>query len=165
MEELWRDNSPLSTPSPASQGLDGGGNGKGKRILDNFSSDPNKRSKINSCKKMGSAAMMYEKLDTMLELIISKKKAREVERLERKERRQAKEINNKNASVDDGAPSVPDALAKICALPHFDPVHPVFIFACDLVEDPQKRMILFGLPNDDARAQWLTYLYEKYGKK
>ena len=70
-QELWQDDSPLSTPSPASQGLDGGGNGKGKRVLDNFSSDPNKRLKINGRKKMGSAAMMYEKLDTMLEIIIS----------------------------------------------------------------------------------------------
>ncbi|KAJ8428139.1 hypothetical protein Cgig2_011512 [Carnegiea gigantea] len=55
--------------------------------------------------------------------------------------------------------------AKICALLHFDPMHLVLIFACELVQDPQKRMILFGLPNDDSRGQWLTYLYEKYGKK
>jgi len=83
-------------------------------------------SKINGRKRMGSAAMMYEKLDTMLKIIISEKKAREIKRLERRERRQTKEMNNKNASVDDGAPSVPDALTKICAFPHFDPMHPVF---------------------------------------
>ena len=47
-------------------------------------------------------------------------------------------MNNKNVSGDDGAPSVPDALAKICALPHFDPLHPVFMFACELVEDHKK---------------------------
>ena len=44
-------------------------------------------------------------------------------------------------------------------------MHLVFIFACELVEDPKKRMMSFGLPDDDARAQWLTYLYEKYDKK
>ena len=109
--------------------------------------------------------MLYEKLDAMMEVIISEKKAREDEREERREKRQREEMNKKNGSGDDGAPSGPDALAKICALPHFDPLHPVFMFACELVEDPQKRMILFGLPNDDSRAQWLTYLYDKYGKK
>jgi len=44
-QELWLDDSPLSTPSPAFQGLDGGGNEKFKRILDNFSLDPNKKVK------------------------------------------------------------------------------------------------------------------------
>jgi len=65
-------------------------------------------------------------------------------------------MNNQSESVDSGTPSVPDALAKICSLPQLDPMHPVFIFACKLIEDPQKTMILFGLPNDDSRVQWLT---------
>jgi len=164
-QELWHDDSPVSTPPPLSQGVDGGGNRKGKRKLENLSMDPNKSAKTNGPKRMRSAAMMYEKLDAMLEVIISEKKAREVEREERREIRQRKEMNNKNESGDNGAPNVPDAFAKICALPHFDPLHPVFMFACELVGDPQKRMILFGLPNDDSRAQWLTYLYDKYGKK
>ena len=73
-------------------------------------------------------------------------------------------MNNNDASGDDVA-NVFDALAKIYVLPHSNPIHPVFIFASELVKDPQKRMILFGLPNDDSRAQWLTYLYDKYGKK
>ena len=114
--------------------------------MKNFSSNPNKSAKTIGPKRMGSAAMMYEKLDAILEVIILEKKAREVEReetrvesLERRDKRQRKQINNKNASIDDGASSVPDALAKICALPHFDPMHPVFIFACELVEDPQKK--------------------------
>ena len=59
----------------------------------------------------------------------------------------------------------PDALAKICALPRLDPIHLMLFYACELLEDPQIRMILFGLPNDNSRAQWLTYLYEKYGNK
>ena len=67
-------------------------------------------------------------------------------------------MNNLSGSVDSGAPSVPDTLAKICALPHFDPMHLVFIFACELIEDSQKRMILFDLLNDDSRVQRLTYL-------
>ncbi|KAJ8420112.1 hypothetical protein Cgig2_021547 [Carnegiea gigantea] len=164
-QELWHDDSPISTPPPISQGVDGGRNGKGKRKLENLSVDPNKSAKTNGPKRMRSAAMMYEKLDAILEVIISKKKAREVEREERREKRQRKEMNNKNASGDDGAPSVPDALAKICALPHFDPLHLVYMFACELMEDPQKRTILFDLPNDDSRAQRPTYLYDKYGKK
>ena len=48
-------------------------------------------------------------------------------------------MNNKNASGDDEAPSVFDTLAKICVLPHFNRMHLVFIFACELVEDPQKK--------------------------
>jgi len=70
-------------------------------------------------------------------------------------------MNNQSGSVYSGAHSVPHALVKICALPHFDPVHPVFIFACKLIENPHKRMVLFGLPNNDSKVQWLTYLYEK----
>ena len=140
--------------------------------MENFCLDPKKSAKTNGPRRIGSTIMMYEKLDTMLEVIISEKKAREVEkgerrveRLRRREKRQRKKMNNKNASVNDGASSVPDALAKICVLPTFDPMNPVFIFACELVEDPQKRIILFGLPNDDSNVQWLTYFYEKYGKK
>ncbi|KAJ8432807.1 LOW QUALITY PROTEIN: hypothetical protein Cgig2_026137 [Carnegiea gigantea] len=130
-QELWHDNSPVSTPPPLSQGVDGGGNRKGKRKLENLSMDPNKSAKTNGPKRMRSAAMMYEKLDAMLEVIISEKKAREVEREERREIRQRKEMNNKNGSGDNGAPSVPDALAKICALPHFDPLHPA---SCSFVD-------------------------------
>ncbi|KAJ8443421.1 hypothetical protein Cgig2_024198 [Carnegiea gigantea] len=149
--------------------VDGGGNGKGKRKLENFSLDPNKSAKTNGPKRMGSVVLMYEKLDTTLEVIISEKKAREVgreerrvERLEIREKRKTKQMINKNASGNDGPPSIPNALAKIYAMPHFNPMHPVFIFACELVEDPKKRMMLFGLPNDDSRAQWLTYLYENF---
>ncbi|KAJ8423348.1 hypothetical protein Cgig2_022521 [Carnegiea gigantea] len=78
---------------------------------------------------------------------------------------------NKNAKTNgprkmgSAAMIIPNALVKICALLHFDPMHLVFIFACKLVEDPQNRMILFGLPNDDLRVQWQTPLYEKCGKK
>ncbi|KAJ8420892.1 LOW QUALITY PROTEIN: hypothetical protein Cgig2_016235 [Carnegiea gigantea] len=168
-QELWHDDSLISTRPNISQLVDGGGNGKGKRKLENFSLDPNKSAKTNGLKRMGSATMMYEKLDTMLEVIISEKRLREVEReerkverLQRRGKRKRKEMNNKNASGNDGAPSVPDALAKICVLPHFDPMHPVFIFACELIH---KKDDLFGLPNDDSRDQWLTYLYERYGKK
>ncbi|KAJ8446524.1 LOW QUALITY PROTEIN: hypothetical protein Cgig2_027486 [Carnegiea gigantea] len=110
---------PLSTP-PVSQRVDGGGNGKDKRKLKNFALDPNNSAKTNGPRRMGSAAMMYEKLDIMLEVIISRKKVRNVEREERRverpgrrQRRQRKEMNNKNASVDDGAPSVPNALTKM----------------------------------------------------
>ncbi|KAJ8423918.1 hypothetical protein Cgig2_014320 [Carnegiea gigantea] len=91
--------------------------------------------KTNGPKRMGSVAMMNEKLDTMLKVIISEKKTREVEReermierLERTKKRQRKEINNKMQ------------VAMMELLIH------------------KKRMILFGLPNDDSRAQWLTYM-------
>ncbi|KAJ8436962.1 hypothetical protein Cgig2_018909 [Carnegiea gigantea] len=134
-QELWHDDSLISTRPPISQGTDGGGNGNGKRKLANLFVDPNKSAKTNGPKRMRSAAMMYEKLDAMLEVIISKKKVKEVEREEMREKSQRKEMNNKNASGDDGAPSVPDALAKICSLPHVDHLHSVFMFASELVED------------------------------
>ena len=126
---------------------------------------------------------MYEKLESMMEVIISEKKERKVERearriereerkaesekrkVERLERRERMEKSDKSVSVDDRSPSVPDALAKICTLPHFDPLHLVFIFDCGLMEDPQKRMILFVLPNDESRFLWLAYLYEEQRKK
>ncbi|KAJ8438819.1 hypothetical protein Cgig2_023011 [Carnegiea gigantea] len=130
-QELWHDDSPVSTPPPLSQGVDGGGNRKGKRKLENLSMDPNKSAKTNGPKRMRLAAMMYEKLDAMLEVIISEKKAREVEREERREIRQRKEMNNKNGSGDNGAHTIRDALAKICALPHFDLLHPA---SCSFVD-------------------------------
>ena len=63
----------LST-SPVSQRVNEGGNGKGKRKLKNFALDPNNSAKTNGPRRLGSSAMMYEKLDIMLEVIISRKK-------------------------------------------------------------------------------------------
>jgi len=41
-QELWHDDSLVSTPSPMPQGVAVGRNGKGKRLLENFSSNSNK---------------------------------------------------------------------------------------------------------------------------
>ena len=46
--------------------------------------DANKNLKTNGPRRMRLTAMMYEKLDTILEVTISEKKAREVEREERR---------------------------------------------------------------------------------
>ncbi|KAJ8433522.1 hypothetical protein Cgig2_006669 [Carnegiea gigantea] len=84
-KELWHDDFFLSTPPPVSKGVDGGGNGKD----------------TNGPRKMGPTTVMHEKLDAILEVIISEKKTREVKReeimietLERREERQRKEMNN-----------------------------------------------------------------------
>ncbi|KAJ8430751.1 LOW QUALITY PROTEIN: hypothetical protein Cgig2_009642 [Carnegiea gigantea] len=45
--KLRHDDSPISTPPPVSQRVDGGGNGKGKRELENFYLDHNKSAKTN----------------------------------------------------------------------------------------------------------------------
>ncbi|KAJ8424103.1 hypothetical protein Cgig2_000849 [Carnegiea gigantea] len=88
----WQD-SPTSTYSPISQGAqnEGGGDGKGKRALESSSLETNKSSKTTGPKRMGSAAMMYEKLESMMEAIILEKKERDVEReairIEREQRR------------------------------------------------------------------------------
>jgi len=55
--------------------------------LDNFSSDPNNSAKTTGLTRMGLTLMMYEKLDTILEVIISEKKARQVLTEERKVQR------------------------------------------------------------------------------
>lgn len=109
----------MSTPPPVSQGVDGDENEKDNRKLENVFLDPNKSAKTKDLERMGSTAMMYEKLDTILEVIISEKKARDVEREERRGKRQTKEMNNKNVSGDDGAPSVPDAISQEMCLASF----------------------------------------------
>ncbi|KAJ8445578.1 LOW QUALITY PROTEIN: hypothetical protein Cgig2_012466 [Carnegiea gigantea] len=100
-QELWRDSSPISTPSPISQGApnEGGGDGKGKRTLESSSLEPNKSSKTTSSKRMG-RAMMYEKLESMMEVIILEKKEREVEREERRIEREERKAESKERKVE-----------------------------------------------------------------
>lgn len=79
-QELWHDDSLISTPPPISKVAVRGGYGKGKRKLEYLSVDSNKSAKTNGPKRIRSATMMYEKHDALLEVIILEKKAREVER-------------------------------------------------------------------------------------
>ena len=54
-----------------------------------------------------------------------------------------------------------NSLAKLLSLLGLTPCTPEFDFACTMIEDPQKRTILDGLPSDEARLHWVNYLYEK----
>lgn len=85
---------------------------------------------------MGPASMLYERLNGMMELMVSERNERKVEREERKDRRERKERNKTQVSVGDQAPNLPDALAKLCTMPELDLASPVFTFACTVIEDP-----------------------------
>ena len=63
--------------------------------------------------------------------------------------------------VDISKYDIADALAKICALPNLELGTPEFNFTCMMIKDPQKRTILFGMPNDKAIVEWIKFMYEE----
>ncbi|KAJ8446620.1 hypothetical protein Cgig2_002782 [Carnegiea gigantea] len=140
-QELWRESSPIATPSPTQMAQNDGGQVRGKRPFEGNVSGANKSAKTEGGKKMGSAAMLCEKLDTLLESI--------------------NERNKRKACAVESAPSLADALAKLLT---FYLETSLFSFACALMEDPRKRITLNCLPTDRA-ISWLRYLYDEHNKK
>ncbi|KAL2904542.1 Type II secretion system protein M [Bienertia sinuspersici] len=59
--------------------------------------------------------------------------------------------------------TVADSLAKLVSMPGLVPGSPEFFFACTMIEYPQKRILLNGMPDDNTRLQWIKYLFEKNG--
>ncbi|KAJ8425086.1 hypothetical protein Cgig2_034022 [Carnegiea gigantea] len=114
---------------------------RGKRPFEGNVLGANKSAKTEGGKKMGSAAMLCEKLDTLLESI--------------------NERNKIKACAVEPAPSLADALAKLLT---FDLEMSLFSFACALMEDPRKRITLNCLPTDRA-ISWMRYLYDEHNKK
>ncbi|KAL2937867.1 L10-interacting MYB domain-containing protein [Bienertia sinuspersici] len=75
------------------------------------------------------------------------------------------ELMNLESSVhDNSSQTLADSLAKLVSLDGLVPDSLEFSFACTLIEDPQKRIILDGMPNDHARLQWIKFLYAKSEK-
>ncbi|CAH9081918.1 unnamed protein product [Cuscuta europaea] len=59
---------------------------------------------------------------------------------------------------------IEDVMEKLCALPDLDALDPKFLFACSLLEDPQKRTILFTLPHDESRVAYIQFMYTEHKK-
>ncbi|KAK1382626.1 hypothetical protein POM88_020361 [Heracleum sosnowskyi] len=75
------------------------------------------------------------------------------------------EIMNLEArNLADSSVSLADSSAKLFSMPDLVFGSPEFCFACTLIEDPQKRIIVYGMPDDYSRSQWLKYLYQKSEK-
>ncbi|CAA0817586.1 Unknown protein, partial [Striga hermonthica] len=52
----------------------------------------------------------------------------------------------------------------LCTLPDLTATSPEFFFACTMFEDPQKRIIFFGLPDDNSRVEYVKYMYKEHKK-
>lgn len=154
--DFWRDPSltPTSTPIPMHQDtqFERDVRRRGKRVLENESSQSGTCVRAEGNKK-GRTTTLFEKLDNMLQLIGDRSNTRkEVYMLI---------MNVLNSMITPKHDEVADALAKLCALPGLESGTPEFFFACTLIEDPQKRSILFGLPNDKMRVEYIKFLYEE----
>ena len=69
-------------------------------------------------------------------------------------------MNLKANTLDDSFYTLVDSLAKLVSMQGLILGNPKFFFACTLIEDPQKRIILNGMP-DNSRLQWKKFLYAK----
>ncbi|KAK8549303.1 hypothetical protein V6N13_008979 [Hibiscus sabdariffa] len=118
-----------------------------KRTNENDVLGSHKSAKVDSTRKIGGAALLTEKLDIMVEAITQRNK-RDMELMKL-------EVHG------DSSHSLADSLAKLVSMPNLIPGSPEFCFACTLIEDPQKRTILHGIPDDTSRLQWIKYLFDK----
>ncbi|KAL2931696.1 L10-interacting MYB domain-containing protein [Bienertia sinuspersici] len=151
-QEVWNESSLNPSPSPSPQSTEHGITRRGsKRNSEGDAPDSSKSCKTESSKK-GGAAMLMDKIDAMVK-VITERNTKEME------------LMNLESSVhDNSSQTLADSLAKLVSLDGLVPGSPEFSFACTLIEDPQKRIILDGMPNDHARLQWIKFLYAKSEK-
>ncbi|WCJ24553.1 hypothetical protein M5689_006504 [Euphorbia peplus] len=64
-------------------------------------------------------------------------------------------------SLDDSSPTLADSLSMLVKMPDLIDGSPEFCFACTLIEDVNKRIVLHGMPNDNARIQYIKFLFER----
>ncbi|KAL2943512.1 L10-interacting MYB domain-containing protein [Bienertia sinuspersici] len=75
------------------------------------------------------------------------------------------ELMNLESSLHDTSSQIlADSLVKLVSLDGLVPDSPEFSFACTLIEDPQKRIILDRVPYDHTGLQWINFLYAKSEK-
>ncbi|KAK8627398.1 hypothetical protein V6N13_135010 [Hibiscus sabdariffa] len=148
-QEIWNDSSPRSSPirSPQSNEHETFERRGSKRTNESDVLGSRKSAKVDSIRKIGGAALLTEKLDIMVEAITQRNK-RDMELMKL-------EVHG------DSSHSLADSLAKLVSMPNLIPGSPEFCFACTLIEDPQKRTILRGIPDDISRLQWIKYLFDK----
>ena len=149
-KDVWDDNT--SNPSPISNEYDVT-RSRSKRVCDNsYASEGSKKyCRPESSKKKG-AGLLLDKLDTMVK-VVTERSLKDMELM-----------NLEACNLANSSTSLADSLAKLISLLDLVPGSPEFCFACTLIEDPQKRIILDGMPDDYSRIQWLKYLYQKSEK-
>ncbi|KAL6569132.1 hypothetical protein OROHE_003413 [Orobanche hederae] len=149
--EVWNDND-ASHISHSSQFIEPGVTRRGSKRVSHEDLSQSSKSCRNETSKKGGAGMLIEKLDAMVK-IVTERNHKDMELM-----------NLETRTLGDSSISLADSLAKLAYMPGLLPGSLEFCFACTLIEDPQKRIILEGIPDDNARLQWIKYLYEKSEK-
>ena len=145
-EEMWRDFTPPPTPKVIQN--ERNETRRGKRLLESDGLESNKSARTISFKRKRETTMVCEKLDSIMQTIIERNTT----------------MMNFLKIVDTLKYNVANALAKICALLELEPRTSEFSFACKLIEDLQKRTILFGLPSDKVITRWIKLMYNEQKK-
>ena len=83
--------------------------------------------------------MLREKLDAMVK-VITEMNIKDLELM-----------NLEARTLNDSSYTLTDSLAKLVSMPDLIPSTPAFYFAWTLIEDPQQRIILKGMPDDTLR--------------
>ncbi|XP_056692197.1 uncharacterized protein [Spinacia oleracea] len=141
---------PSSSPSPPPQSTELGARGS-KRSSENDIAESSKRCRIESGSRKGGAALLMEKLDTMVK-VVTERNIKDIELMSLEAR-----------TLNDSSNTLADSLAKLVSMKDLTPGSPEFCFACTMIEDPQKRILLNGIPDDNTRLQWIKYLFENSG--
>lgn len=145
LQEVSNDCSPILSPIPLRSTAAVGEQGS-ERVFEN------EKGASESNKISGSeiaTVEVIEKLDSLVK--VANKRIKDMELINCESRKHA----ISSYSVD-------DSIAKLVSLPGLTPGSHEFCFACTLIEDPQKRTILHGIPDDNSRLQWIKFLYEEY---
>ncbi|XP_021715068.1 uncharacterized protein LOC110683039 [Chenopodium quinoa] len=150
-QEPHNDHTPIPSPTPLQCRGQGSGSGS-KRAFENGASESHKSCRTELATAVG-ARMLMEKLDSMGKAATDRNiKVMELMSLEARK-------------LVDSSHTLVESLAKIVSMPGLVPGSPEFCFACTLIEDPQKRTILHGIPDDYSRLQWIKFLYEEHRNK
>ncbi|KNA09333.1 hypothetical protein SOVF_154590 isoform A [Spinacia oleracea] len=141
---------PSPSPSPPPQSTERGARGT-KRSSENDVAESSKSCRTESGSRKGGAALLMEKLDTMVK-VVTERNIKDMELM-----------NLEARTLNDSSNTLAESLAKLVSMDGLIPGSPEFCFACTMIEDPQKRILLNGMPDDNTRLQWIKYLFEKSG--
>ncbi|WCJ29493.1 hypothetical protein M5689_011126 [Euphorbia peplus] len=139
-QEVWNDSTKIPSLSP--QRDDESAISGRKRSSENDVMESSKSRKTAYGKKGGPAVLM-EKMDVMVKLV-TERNAKDLELMTLEAR-----------TLNDSSHSLADSLAKLVAMPELINGSPEFCFACTMVEDPNKRIVLNSMPDDHTRLQFI----------
>ncbi|VFQ79968.1 unnamed protein product [Cuscuta campestris] len=147
-EELWSESLPHNPPV--------GQDERRKRTFEGESSQPNKNARTSNVKK-GKNENIQEMLGGIMDAISKRNESlNEVTTLMKD---MIKTTSNAHISKFD----IGETMAKLCCLPNLSHTSPEFLFACSMIEDPQRRTIFFSLPDDTSRVEYIKFMYKNSG--